>query len=58
MGVSAIFHGAYNRAHPTSPVTHYSYSIIPLNHFCEAGSLKTADETSTYFQIRVNFFDV
>jgi hypothetical protein len=57
MGVSAGFHGAYNGANTTIPVNSYSYSIIPLNYLCEAGSVKTAHETSTYFQIGVNFFD-
>ena len=57
MGVSAGFHGGYNGPDPSIPVNTYSYSIIPLNYFCEAGSVKTAHETSTYFQIGVNFFD-
>jgi hypothetical protein len=57
MAVSAEFHGGYNAADPTIQVNTYTYSIIPLNYFCEAGSAKTAHETSTYFQIGVNFFD-
>ena len=57
MGVSAGFHGAYNGPDTSIPVNTYSYSIIPLNYVCEAGSVKTAHETSTYFQIGVNFFD-
>jgi len=57
MGVSAGFHGAYNGAIATIPVNTYSYSIIPLNYLCEAGAVRTAHETSTYFQIGVNFFD-
>ena len=57
MAVSADFHGGYNSADPTIPVNTYNYRIIPLNYFCEAGAVKTAGETSTYFQIGVNFFD-
>jgi hypothetical protein len=57
MGVSADFHGGYNGADPMIPVNTYNYRIIPLNYFCEGGAVKTADETSTYFQIGVNFFD-
>jgi len=55
--VSADFHGGYNAADPTIPVNTYTYRIIPLNYFCEAGDVKIAGETSTYFQIGVNFFD-
>lgn len=57
MGVSAGFNGAYSAAQSAMPVNTYGYSIIPLNYFCEGGALKTAHETSTYFQIGVNFFD-
>ena len=57
MAVSAEFHGAYNGPDPVIPVNTYSYRIIPLNYFCEGGAVKTAHETSTYFQIGVNFFD-
>jgi hypothetical protein len=57
MGVRAVFHGGYNRADPAISVNTYTYDVIPLNYFCEAGAVKTAHETSTYFQIGVNFFD-
>ena len=57
MGVSSIFHGAYSSSQPSMPGNSYSYSIIPLNYYCDGGMMKTAEETSTYFQIAANFFD-
>lgn len=56
-GVSSLFQGAYNSPQPLMPGNSYSYSIIPLNYYCEGTTIKTAHETSTYFQIGVNFFD-
>lgn len=57
MGVRADFGGAYESPLSTMPVNGYSYNIYPLNFYCEGRSLKTADETSTYFSIRANDFD-
>lgn len=58
MGVSAGFNGGYQSPQATMPVNSYAYSIIPLNYYCDGGTTKTAHETSTYFQIAANFFDV
>ena len=33
------------------PGNGYGYSIIPLNYYCDGNSIKTADETSTYFPL-------
>jgi hypothetical protein len=57
MGIRADFSGAFALPQPAMPVNGYHYRIIPLNYFCDGNSLKTAHETSTYFQISVNFFD-
>jgi hypothetical protein len=57
MGVTADFNGAYNSPVSSIPVNGYSYNIIPLNYYCEGSIIKTADGTSTYFTITVNFFD-
>lgn len=57
MGVEAGFHGAYNPPYPNMPANSYGYSIIPLNYYCDGNALKTARETSTYFQIAANMFD-
>ena len=59
IGVEALFHGAYNGPYPNMPANsyNYSYSIIPLNYYCEGNSIKTSDETSTYFQIAANLFN-
>ena len=54
MSVEAIFHGAYSGLSPNMPINNYSYSIIPLNYYCEGNSIKTSDETSTYFSITAN----
>lgn len=56
-GVRAEFNGAYDATQPAMPVNVYSYSIIPLNYVCDGGTVKTAHETSTYFQIGVNSFE-
>jgi hypothetical protein len=56
MGVESIFHGAYNPSYPNTPANSYIYSIIPLNFYCDGNSMKTADETSTYFSISANLF--
>lgn len=58
MGVEADFHGAYPRSYPNMPANGYAYSIIPVNYYCEANTVKTAHETSTYFSVSANIFDV
>jgi hypothetical protein len=57
MSVEAIFHGAYSSPSVDMQVNGYSYSIIPLNYYCDGNTIKTEHETSTYFQISANFFD-
>jgi hypothetical protein len=56
MGVEGIFHGAYSAARLNMPVNNFAYSIIPLNFYCDANTMKTAHETSTYFSIGANLF--
>lgn len=57
IGVEANFHGTYNGPDPNIPANGYSYSIIPLNYYCDGNTIKTAHETSTYFEIAANIFD-
>jgi hypothetical protein len=58
MAVESIFHETYSAAGAGIPVNPFSYSIIPLNYYCEGKTIKTAHETSSYFSINANFFDV
>lgn len=57
VGVEAGFQGSYNPTYPNVPANSYSYRIIPLNYYCDGNAVKTAHETSTYFQIAANMFD-
>lgn len=57
IGIEAGFQGTYNPTYPNMPANSFSYSIIPLNYYCDGNALKTAHETSTYFQIAANMFD-
>lgn len=56
-GVEALFHENYGSASLNWHPNDYSYSIIPLNFYCEGTTIKTAKETSTYFSISTNKFD-
>lgn len=58
MGLEANFGGSYERSMPEMPGNSYHYNIFPLNYYCEGGILKTVKETSTYFSISANMFDV
>jgi hypothetical protein len=55
LGVEAGYQGAFGRPQPNTPANDYYYSIIPLNYYCDGNSLKTAHESSTYFQVSANF---
>ncbi|MFZ4771029.1 MAG: hypothetical protein ACOYLO_12680 [Ferruginibacter sp.] len=57
MGVKAIFHLNYGYPVNGRPAYDYGYSIIPLNFYCDGNILKTAHETSTYFEIVANGFE-
>ena len=57
MGVKAGFHLSYGYPVAGRPVNDYSYSIIPLNFYCDGNTIKTAHETSTYFEIVANGFE-
>lgn len=57
IGVEADFQGSYSPTYPNMPANSYMYRIIPLNYYCDGNALKTAHETSTYFQIAANMFD-
>jgi hypothetical protein len=57
LAVEANFGGAYNRPYPNMAANSYYYRIIPLNFYCDGGSVKINHETSTFFQIGVNMFD-
>lgn len=57
MGLKALYHEAYGYPIPYWPVNDYGYSIIPLNFYCDGNTIKTAHETSTYFQISANIFN-
>ena len=56
MGLKALFHENYGYPITYRPVNDYAYSIIPLNFYCDGNTIKTANETSTYFQITANYF--
>lgn len=55
-GVDAHINNGYNRPLQHLPVNTYTYSIIPLNFYCDGDVVKTVHETSTYFQVGINFF--
>jgi len=55
-GVEAIYHGAYSPTYPNMPGNNYSYSIIPLNYYCDGNTFKIVHETPTYFSINANLF--
>ena len=57
MGLKAQYHEYYGYPILWRPVNDYGYSIIPLNFYCDGNSIKTAHETSTYFQIQANIFN-
>ncbi|HTE26459.1 hypothetical protein [Flavitalea sp.] len=57
MGVDAVFHENYGSPSLNWQPNGYSYSIIPLNYYCEGNTIRTAHETSTYFSISTNIFD-
>jgi len=54
--VNAKVNGGYSSPHSNMPVNDYSFSIIPLEYYCDGSSIKIAGETATYFQIGVNYF--
>lgn len=56
-GVEAIYHGAYNPPYPDMPANSYTYSILPLNYYCDGNNVKTAHETSANFSINANMFE-
>jgi hypothetical protein len=55
-GVDAHYNNGYNRPLLHLPVNTYTYSIIPLDFYCDGDVVKTVHETSTYFQVGINFF--
>ncbi|MBI5371642.1 MAG: hypothetical protein HZA79_06420 [Sphingobacteriales bacterium] len=57
MGLEAGYQEAFLAADPATPVNGYYYSIIPLNYYCDGYALKTAHESSSWFQVAANFFD-
>ena len=57
MGVKAGFHLNYGYPVSERPAYDYGYSIIPLNFYCDGNILKTAHETSSYFEIVANGFE-
>src|SRR4051794_7662924 len=58
MSVETIFHGTYMPPEPAMPGNGYTYSIIPLNFYCDGDHIKTESETSSYFSISANMFEV
>lgn len=55
-GVEALVNSGYNQAMQGVPVNNYIYSILPMNYYCDGNAVKVVHETSTYFQIAVNYF--
>ncbi len=54
--VQANYHGAYSAAYPNSTGNSYTYSIIPLNYYCDGNTIKVEHETPSYFSITANLF--
>src|SRR6188768_3848580 len=57
-GVDAQMNGGYSSPFSWMPGNDYAYSIIPLEYYCDGKSIKTVGETSTYFSIVANLFNV
>ena len=55
MGVKAGCHESYGNPRASWPANNYSYSIKPLNFYCDGNSIKTAGETPTHFNITANY---
>ena len=56
MGIKSFFHENYGYPITYRPVHDYSYSIIPLNFYCDGNTIKTRIKTATYFSITANLF--
>ena len=56
MGIKAHFHENYGSSLSYRTANNYSYRIIPLNFYCDGNTIKTAHETSTYFNLTANLF--
>ena len=56
-GVNANYNGGYQSPQSNMPGNGYSYSIIPLNFYCDGKTVKEASGTSTHFSISANMFD-
>jgi hypothetical protein len=54
MGVNVLSNGGYSRPLSSRPVNDYTYSMIPLNLYCDGNTVKEVHETSTYFSISSN----
>jgi hypothetical protein len=54
VGVSAFMNGGYNRSESNMAGNGFTYSIIPLNFYCDGNNIKTEVETPTYFSINAN----
>lgn len=57
MGIKSLFHENYGFPITYRPVNDYSYSIIPLNFYCDGNTIKTRIKTATYFSITANLFN-
>jgi hypothetical protein len=57
-GADTRMNGGYSAPFSWMPGNDYSYSIIPLEYYCDGKNIKTVGETSTYFSIVANLFDV
>jgi hypothetical protein len=57
MGLESNYGGGYGSPMPQMPGNTYEYAIFPLNFYCEGGSLKTREQTSTLFSITANLLD-
>ncbi|MBI3138599.1 MAG: hypothetical protein HYZ15_08450 [Sphingobacteriales bacterium] len=57
MGLEAGYQEAFLAIDPAAPANGYYYSIIPLNYYCDGDKLKTAHESSAWFQVAANYFD-
>jgi hypothetical protein len=57
IGVQANFGGVYDRPDANMTGNGYYYRIIPLDFYCDGNNIKTAEETSSFFQVAANMFD-
>ena len=57
IAVKAGVNAGYARPESHMPLNTYTYSILPLEYYCDGNVLKIVGETATFFSISANIFD-